>query len=334
MAHPDSKLNKAQKFVRFLELLLQPEGVRVVDVMERFGVDDRTLRRYVSDLRSMDVPVLSSGRGFQRHLRVDARYQRRGLQLSLLELVSLRFGRQLFDFLEGTGFAEDMDEALETLSTIAIGKDNALAENLERKFMSVQEHRKDHTRHADLIDDVLSALLYQNPAVAHYAKLAGPTKSYQLHPYTLVTFKHGLYLFARDLKDDRVKTFAIDRFRNFERQRGAKFEYPADYQPKSVVAHSFGIIGGTPELVVLRFNRRSAPYVRERVWHESQVLSEADGGGLRLSMRVAVSPELVSWVMGFGPDVAVDAPDTLAERVRRRHHAAAQGFDAMPRRGG
>lgn len=326
------RLNKTQKFVRLLEMLQTPGGVPAAELMAELDLDDRTFRRYMVDLKKLDIPVRSVGRGAGRRISVAPRYQREGVQLSLLELVSLRFGRSVFDFLTGTGFAQDMDDALETLSTLAIGAPGIhLAHDLDRKFIAVPEHRKDHTRDAEIIEDILTALLYQNPAQGHYAKVGGPTRTYDLHPLTLAIFRQGLYLFALDLEVDRVKTFAVDRFRHFERARTDHFEYPEDFDPYELVRDAFGIIGGPVQDVVLRFNRRATPYIRERIWHDSQVLEGADDGGAILRMRVGVAHELTSWVMGFGPDVEVLEPPELAARVRQLHWEAVQGPPATAR---
>ena len=327
----DTRLNKSQKFARILEALQGRGGVSAQELMTRFSLDDRTLRRYLADLKALDLPVRSEGRGADRKLSLDPSYRRQGVQLNLLELVSLRFGRSLFDFLEGTGFAADMDDALDTLSDLAVlGGREELAQHLDRKFVAVPEHRKDHTGDADLLDEVLSALLYQNPASAHYAKVAGPTKRYSLQPYTLAVYRHGLYLIAHDIEQDRLKTFAIDRFRHFERHRGEHFEYPEDYRPDALYRDAFGIIGGgDPIPVVLRFNRRVSPYIRERIWHHTQLVEPTGDGGVMLRMRVAWGPELVQWIMGFGPDVRVEGPTELADRVRRLHREAAEGWSDL-----
>jgi predicted DNA-binding transcriptional regulator YafY len=322
----DVDLNKSQRFVRVVELLQRQGGVSAADLMGRFDLDDRTLRRYLKDLRAMGLPMQSAGRGASRRFWLDAAYGRQGVQVSLLELVSLHFGRSLFDFLSGTGFAADMDEALETLSTLSTKAPGMnLARDLDRKFMAVPEHRKDHTHQADLLDDLLSALLYQNPSRAHYARIGGPTRRYTLYPYTLATFRQALYLFALDVDEGRIKTFAVDRFRHFERVRGEHFELPEDYRPSQVVSDAFGIIGGALQEVVLRFNRRASPYIGERIWHHSQVLESTEDGGVRLTMQVGVAHELVSWIMGYGPDVRVEGPVELAERVQQLHREAAEG---------
>ena len=56
-------LNKSQKFVRILEALQEPGGANAYELMARFGLDDRTMRRYISDLRGLGLPLESEGRG-------------------------------------------------------------------------------------------------------------------------------------------------------------------------------------------------------------------------------------------------------------------------------
>jgi predicted DNA-binding transcriptional regulator YafY len=317
-------LNKAQKFVCILADLQHQGGVRADELIDRYGLDDRTLRRYLSDLKDIDVPVVDDGRGVDRVLSVDPNFGRKSVQLSLLELVSLRFGRSLFNFLEGTGFAQDMDDALERISTWSGGADAPGGEvaDLERKFVAVPEHHKDHSRDADNLDDILTALLRQNAATALYARVGGKLKSYTLHPYTLAHWRQGLYLYALDVDAGVVKTFAVDRFRAFKYQRGEVFSYPEDFDPDDLVKDCFGIIGGSVEDIDLIFNKNCTPYVRERIWHRSQVATPLPGGELRLQMRVGLSPELETWLLGFGPSVEVVQPTQLAARIRRLHTEA------------
>lgn len=322
-----TELNKSQKMLSLLSRMAEPGGITAEDAIEEFDLDERTLRRYLADYRGIDVPVRDEGRGPDRTLSLDPSWGRKGVQLSLLEWVSLHFGRSLFNFLKGTGFAEDMDDALERISAWSSGTsgvDSEMVEHLDRKFMAVPEHAKDHTRDADVIDDILTALLRQNPAEALYARIGGPVRTYRLHPYTIAHWRQGLYLFALDVDEGRIKTFAVDRFRAFNRVRGEAFTYPRDYHPSTLVEDCFGIIGGQVEHIRLEFARAVAPYVRERVWHHSQRVEPVGDGGIEVHLRVGLSPELEAWVLGFGPNVRVLAPDGFRDRIRRLHQEAAR----------
>lgn len=323
----DHSLNKSQKLVRLVQLLQRRGGVTATELMGKFGLDARTLRRYIEDLLEMDIPVLDQGHHDERVISVDRAYARAGVQLSLAEAISLHFGRSLFTFLDGTTFVEDMDGAIERLAP-AIGRlPSEAGQHLDRKFMAVPEHRKDYGRDADLLDEVVSALMFSNPADAEYRAIrGGSSKIYRLEPLTLATYRQGLYLFARDTAERMCKSFAVERFVRFSRLRREHFKYPEDWRPLDMLRDAFGITGGTPEAIVARFSADQAPFVRERRWHESMHLEPLEDGGVRLRLRVANTPELRDWLLGFGAHVVVESPASLAEWVRDQHLAAAARY--------
>ena len=319
-------LNKAQKLVRMVELMTRRGGVRAWELMDRFDVDARTLRRYLADLKEMNLPINDDGAGEDRTIALDPEYRRSGVQLTLPEVLSLHFGRKLFTFLDGTGFAQDLNDAIERLEPAIPRAHAELAQDLDRKFMAVPEHAKDYKEMGDLVDEIITALLYDNPARATYTKPTGAPKDYFLEPLTLATYRQGLYLFARDRHDGQVKSFAVERFVRFSRLRMEKFRPPAAYRPEDQLRGAFGILKGDPQPVVARFDKAVAHYVRERRWHPTQELEELADGGVEIRFHVGQTHELVTWLLGFGSDVVVLSPDTLVRRVRDAHRAAAERY--------
>ena len=322
----DLSLNKSQKLVRILQQLQKRGGIQAYELMGRFGLDARTLRRYLEDLEAMGIPLVEEGYHSSRTVSVDRAYARAGVQLSLAEAISLHFGRTLFTFLDGTSFAEDMADAIERLEP-AIGRFPAEAgRHLDRKFLAVPEHGKDYARDGEILDEVVSALLYSNPADAEYRSLRGAPKVYRLEPLTLAVYRQGLYRFARDTAEDKIKSYAVERFLRFSRLRREQFRYPEEWRPLDMLRDAFGIIGGTPEWVVARFSANAAPYVRERRWHPTASQMPLEDGGVRLRMRVANAPELREWLLGFGAEVVVEEPATLAVWLKEQHLAAAARY--------
>ncbi len=315
-------LNKAQKLVKMVELMQRRGGVQAQDLLLRFDIDPRTLRRYLADLKALGLPIEDLGTGPNRTVVLDPAYRRAGVQLTLPEVLSLHFGRKLFTFLDGTQFAADLDEAIERLEP-AISRAHAdLARQLDRKFMAVSEHAKDYKELGDLIDDVVTALIYDNPARAEYTKPSGAAGQYELEPLTLATYRQGLYLFARDRKDGRIKTFAVERFTRFSRLRLEHFQAPEDYDPEAHIANAFGIISGDPVRIAAVFDRDVAWLIRERRWHTSQELEDLPDGRVRARYELAITQELVTWLLGFGGSVVVEEPPELVERLRAAHKRA------------
>ena len=334
------ELNKGQKLIRILQRLQRPEGARASELRHDFDLNERSLRRYMKDLKELGIPIDKKSvplpnvdeaeRSSELEFKVNADYQREGTQITLLEWISLNFGRKLFSFLEGTDFSADFNEALERMSVINIQNNQELTQNLDRKFMNIAEHTKNHSDQSEIIDDIITCLLYQNPAEAFYAGIGSPTKTYILHPFTLVTFRQGLYLFAWDVNAERIKTFAVDRFHKFKRNRKDYFDLPVDYRPEDIITDSFGIIKGqTVSNIRLQFKRNAAPYIQERTWHHSQTLEPASGGEVILSLRVGIAYELKQWILGFGADVKVLEPSELAAEIAKIHQQAAAQYSAQ-----
>ncbi len=317
----EAHLNKAQKLIRLVDLMIRRGGVNAVEIRERFGLDARTLRRYLADLHEMGLPVIDEGRGQDRTLSLDPRYRRTGVQLTLAEVLSLHFGRKLFTFLDDTPFASDLDHAIERLEPAIHRAHAKLAQQLDRKFMAVPEHAKDFRDLSDIIDEMVTALIYENVCRARYTKPNGVSKDYELDPLTLATYRQGLYLFARDRTADQVKSFAVERFVRFSRLRMENFQ-PIDFDPEAYVSDAFGIISGPPVTVTARFDKSVAQYVRERTWHPSQELEEFPDGQVQLRLRVALTQELLGWLLGFAGTVTINEPPELIEQVRSAHRKA------------
>lgn len=323
-----SGLNKGQKLVRMVEWMQRRNGIRTDDLEEHFGLDSRTLRRYIADLRDLGLPVLEQGRGEARTLFLDPAYRRAGLQLTLGEMISLRFGRTLFNFLEGTGFAQDLTQAIDRLEPTMSKVAADVVQTFDSTFLAVPEHAKDYRELGDVLDEIISALLWNNPADAEYRRPGIEPRTYVLEPYTLATYRQGLYLFARDVEEERVKTFAVERFVKFVRRRKEKFARPEDWEPRDFVADAFGIMSGPPRAVVIRFSPEVAEFIRERRWHTSQGLLERPDGHVELLLRVSITPELKQWILGFGCDAEILEPEELRAEIREKLHRAVTRYGA------
>ena len=110
--------------------------MRAIDLMGRFDLDARSLRRYLRDLKDLDLPIQDQGLGADRTISLDPGYRRSGVQLTLPEVLSLHFGRKLFSFLDDTQFAQGLDDALERLQPAIPRAHAELAPDLDRKFMA------------------------------------------------------------------------------------------------------------------------------------------------------------------------------------------------------
>jgi len=67
--------------------------------------------------------------------------------------------------------------------------------------------------------------------------------------------------------------------------------------------------------VCIEFGGKIAAFVSERRWHPSQRVVSKEHGRLLVELEVALTPELVQWVLGFGSHAKVLTPTKLATQV-------------------
>src|SRR5262249_61899319 len=89
--------------------------------------------------------------------------------------------------------------------------------------------------------------------------------------------------------------------------------------PAGVFADTFGIAADAwfpVTNIEVSLAPRWSSFVKSHRWHRSQE-SFRRGGRIHVRLRVRLDPEVVAWILGFGPDVRVVDPPALRRRVAR-----------------
>ncbi len=288
-------------------------GLTVYEIAERFGVSVRTSIRYLHALSNAGEPLEESLYGKRKVWRLHPAARRETITLSTTQMVSLFLSRRVFDFLAGTGFKEDLDDVFKKLE-LTLRKRDYDTRNLERKIFDVNEAPHLYADRLEHVDDIITALLREERLRVTHGSVAEYKKAFVLEPYTLVVYKKGLYLAGFSHHHGKVRTFSLDGFRDIDRLKNDRFEYPKDYHPSQLVEGAFGMIGGERTRVRLLFDAKVGRFVRRRLWHPTQEIRKTDRG-VELEMEVAGTTELKTWVLGWGDKVEVLEPESLREEV-------------------
>jgi predicted DNA-binding transcriptional regulator YafY len=135
-------------------------------------------------------------------------------------------------------------------------------------------------------------------------------------PYHLANINGEWFLFAYDHLRNDIRTFVPSRIKSV-RATGNCFAPGKKFSLDERLRHSFGVHSGRGTYqVVLRFDSRVADYIREKKWHESQVLKDLPNGGVELRMKLSGLQEVERWVLGWAGTAKVLAPRELAESVQ------------------
>lgn len=139
-------------------------------------------------------------------------------------------------------------------------------------------------------------------------------------PWTLAMIDVDWYLIGWcHLRRDR-RMFAPGRIRDLE-ETGHDVQVPApiDFSVNTFLKDTFRAVreDGRPRPVRLAFAPSAARYVREKTWHPSQRLTEQPDGGVIIELSLGTLVEVRRWVLSWGSECEVLAPEELRIDVHR-----------------
>ena len=136
-------------------------------------------------------------------------------------------------------------------------------------------------------------------------------------PYHLANINGEWFLFAYDHLRKDIRTFVPARIKAIQ-PTGKRFERPPKFSLESRLRGSFGVHSAQGQFdVVIRFNASVADYIREKKWHDSQVLRELKNGSVELRLKLSSLPEIERWILSWGGNATVIRPPELIDSVAR-----------------
>jgi len=146
----------------------------------------------------------------------------------------------------------------------------------------------------------------------------GTASQHTISPYYIEPYAVGQssYLFGWSEEKQSIRTYKLERIDEI-RILPDTYSIPADFDIDRYLANAWGIwtSQAEPEKIILRFSAKVAPRVKESRWHPTQVLDEQDDGCLLWVGAIANWREMLPWVLGWGGDVEVLAPEDLRTRI-------------------
>jgi predicted DNA-binding transcriptional regulator YafY len=282
------------------------------------GVSTRTIRRDLQALQEAGFAVYDEGADNEtKRWKLDAAPFRAVQEgLSVADVAALYLSRAVVEGLSGWPLAEELRSAFAKI-------ERALNPAMQRFLSTLPDvittksgprARSESTRQIDVTRRLFEAVRDRRViAMRYYSAKSASTKTYTVHPYRLALAQGGLYLVGWVPAYDAFRTFATERI---ERLSVTDDTFKATrHLPATVFASSMGVFSGEPEPVALEFTAEAAPFVRTRIWHDSQELAELPDGRLRMSLSVSRDRALRNWILGFGASVRVISPPELATEI-------------------
>jgi predicted DNA-binding transcriptional regulator YafY len=293
-------------------------GVTIHDLSAIGGVSTRTIRRDLQALQEAGFPVFDEGEENEtKRWRLESSPFRAVQEgLSVQDVAALYLSRAVVESLPGWPLADElrgaftkieralnprMREFLSTLPQVLQTKAGPRATRQSDRLVDVTRRLFDATRDRRVID------------MRYFSAASNRAKSYEVQPYRLALAHGGVYLIAWVAQYDAFRTFAADRIERLSVTEQT-FKRTRDL-PDDLFGSSLGVFTGEPERIELEFTPEIAAFLRGRVWHDSQAISELPDGRLAMTLDVSNDWALRSWLLGFGGAVRVIRPAALATAI-------------------
>ena len=306
--------NQKQKLFRLLEILIretdEDHGLSMPELISRLGEYGISAER-----KSLyDDFLVLEDLGFEVS-RTETRPPKYKLDVKIFELAELKM---LVDAVQSSKFitAKKSREIIEKLGLFAGAHKSR---ELSRQVYVEDRVKTMNSAALYSIDAIHSAINGGRALSFKYFDYNGEKKKvlrhngapYQVTPCALIWDDEKYYLVAYDESEGIIKNFRVDKMQDVAvlERGGVKTPEIENFNPADYSRKIFGMYGGREELVTIECREKLAGVVIDRfgsapVFHKTEF-------GFKFSMRVMVSPTFFSWLLSFGSDMRVVAPESV-----------------------
>lgn len=160
---------------------------------------------------------------------------------------------------------------------------------------------------------IIDALKESHPVKFTYRPFSrsNSTPDIVVEPYFLKIFKQRWYLTGRNVKEQVIKTYALDRMHDVV-LKSETFEMPEDFDAEAYFRDSFGIVftQGEVKHIAIKTDARQAKYFRALPLHKSQQEVIHDAWSI-FYYKLRITPDFVQELLSYGSKITVMEPPEL-----------------------
>lgn len=304
-----------------LRLLESSRGLTLDEIVDRLPADyprhPRTVRRDLEALEGGGFPVLNERvEGRVRWRLMDGFRQVPALSFSPTELMALVISRSLLQPLAGTEIQSALDSAMAKASRLLPVASIDYVQQMQNVFAVGLGPHKTYRLHRETIDRLTQAIAKKRTVQMRYHSASRlKTTRREVDPYRLWYASGGLYLVAYCHSRKEPRMFAVERMKAVT-LTDHPYQMPLGFDLEAFVRDALTVMRGRPIDVMLRFDKPTAAWAKDRMWHPTQKITPLKTGAMLMTLTVADSRELVGWVLSFGSGVRVVRPDSLRAAVQ------------------
>jgi predicted DNA-binding transcriptional regulator YafY len=306
-----------ERYLKLDTLLRQTSQRHTAESLGReLEVTERTIRSDLAFLRDRyGAPIVfTRTRGYHY---TEPNWTLPSVPITEGELFALTLGARMLEGCAGSAYSNQLRSAIERLG-----------ERLpETTWVNLQQLAHDRVlfRTGAKID--LNPQIWQDLETAcqqecsvlmtYYTASDDRTSDRVLDPYLLHIYRGtNPYVIGYCHNRQMVRWFRVDRIRKLA-LLPQSFVRDPNFNPQKHFEDIFQAeVGGELQEIEVAFDKKTAPYIRERIWHSSQVIIDRDDGGIILKFVAKGLQEIRRWVLSYGRGAIVLQPPELVAMMR------------------
>lgn len=140
-------------------------------------------------------------------------------------------------------------------------------------------------------------------------------KRYRISPWALLWDDENYYLVGYDAEHAERRHYRVDKMESITQTGEERLgkELFAGFDPAAYSRKVFGMYGGEPQKVTLRFDSSMSNIVFDRFGREL-ILTPDREGGFTVTVEVVPSPQFFAWLTGLGAPVKILSPQPIVQQ--------------------
>ena len=302
---------------KILQILITSKmGKSVAEIASRLEENPRNIYRDLAALGKAGFPIYTE-RVEKKSLWsvLDTLKHQIPIPFNLMELMALYFGLDMIKVFKGTFFYDSLESLFQKIETTLPPESSRYLDNTRQTLNVEFKPYKDYGKFKEIINTVSdSSVNRKSIEIVYYTMSRRKETRRRVDPYNIWFFNGTFYLIGHCHLRGEVRIFALDRIKMLLKTND-EFEIPEDFKIEEFMRPSFGVFLGDTQKIKIWFAPEIAGYIKEKIWHESQVINTEKDGSLVFEADVAINAEIESWILSWGSGAEVLEPESLKNAI-------------------
>ncbi len=309
-----AKQDKIHQLCQILDARRRP--ISTVDLAERLECSERTVIRYLDELRdTYHAPIISNGKGwFYDKLKKES-WQMPGVWLTTKEIQSLLVLLFLLERFGDGLMREEFQAIRNNINKLIKRYDASDAHSLQQRIRITPVGNR---RLADNdLSHVVNALVARRRIRFDYETYKREKTRRLVSPQRLAYYRDNWYLHGWCHRQKALRNFSVARMMRTRIDEDPSKAKEVDMENlDAFYESSYGAFTGKPsETARLRFLQPMASEIARQQWHKNQK-GGWEGEDYLLSVPYSRSTELLQDIQRYLPHVVVEGPPALRRELR------------------